>query len=172
MPAGLGEFAQHSLPLRGQSRREDGRREESQPASLPQPQLLPRTRQLRQERIPVADLPLPANDLRAVRIIQTEHGGLDEDIRRPQTRRVPFVALDFRRPAVVTFHEHAHAAARHRQRGGVIQWWSARRMLRSLDSGDDGFRRLPYTPGRPRHRQRRRHQPQELPPARFIGGPL
>src|SRR5205085_1292521 len=49
--------------------------------------------------VPAADAAEISDGLRAVRVVQPEHGGLREHVGRASARRVLRVALDFRRAA-------------------------------------------------------------------------
>ena len=128
----------------------------------------------RHEIAPGPSLPLQRDRLRAVGIVEAEHGRLDEGARGPEGRRVLGVSLDLRRSPFVALDDQAVGAPAERHGRRVMQRDARNDLLGSVDVGNDFFGGAP-APREPRERQRGAQEHHHLAPGDPLGklrGPL
>ena len=110
--------------------------------------------------------------LRSIGIVETEHGGLREDVGGAEAARMQRVAFDLGRPALVALDEQAGGHAAERHRGGEEERPAENDFFGLAHVGHDLFRRLPRARGEAAERERRAHQFQERPARHRIGDRL
>src|SRR5208337_4772186 len=125
-----------------------------------------------------APTPNPAiahGHLRAVRIVETQHRGLREDISGAKTGGVAGITLDLRGPAHVTFHQQPRAYTTEWHGGSVEERFARNEFLRRLLSvRDDLFRRELRACGQARKSSGGGHQLENLAASEdvdFVDGP-
>ncbi len=102
----------------------------------------------------------------AIGIVQLQDGRLRVGIGRTQALRMRGVSFDLDRTAVVARHEQAEGGAAQLERGRVAERAAGHVPLRKVGEWDDGLRRPAAAGGHPGQRDRRPHQPEEIPPGR------
>ena len=123
----------------------------------------------RHEIVPGLPLPLQRDRLRAVGIVEAEHGRLDEGARGPEGRGVRRVALDLGRPPFVALDDQAVGAPAERHRRRVVAGDSGNDVLGSGDKRNDLLDGAPDTPRGARKRQRGAQEHHHVAPADPVG---
>ncbi len=179
VPARLGERLEQLLNLLVQRRRDDGFRQQAQAGATALALVGHRPPQRRhavdgdgaEGGVPRRRLAAGADRLRAVRVVEGQDRRLMKHIGRAEAAGVLGVALDLRRPALVTLDQQTDAYAAERHGGGVEQRPAGDDLLGLADVGDDvdGRRRLDRAAAQPGQAQRGGHQGQEAAPAQRVG---
>src|SRR5262249_38597409 len=100
--------------------------------------------------------------LRAIRVVEAEHGALRGDVGGAQAGGVSRIALDLGRAALVALDDDADAEAAERHRGGEEERLPEHDALRLLHVRDDALLGLPRAGAHAGERQRRAHELQEV----------
>ena len=145
---GLGEDRQASAAIRG--------------VSLGQ--LLPG----RHEFVPGPRLPIQSDRLRAVGIVQAEHGRLDARARGPEGGGMAGVPLDLGRSPLVALDNETVGAPAERHRRGVVAGDPRDDLLGGVDKGNNLFDGAPAS-RKPRERQRGAQEHHHLAPGDPLG---
>ena len=154
-----GEGARH---LRGESGRGDAAGEEAQARAPSGLLLVERLPQGGPEVAPGPVLPHVEDGLRPVRVVEAQHVGLAEDVRRAQARRVVGVALDLGRPPLVALHEDPARVAIVARGGGEEEGPAQDELLRLPHVRQDLLRGLLRAGGEPGEGERGAHERHEL----------
>ena len=121
--------------------------------------------ELREERLPGADLAELGDHLRAIGIVEPEDRGLRESVRRAEARGMVGIALDLRRPAEVALDQDASGIAAQDKRARIVARLPRDPVLRLADIGDDLLERLRCARAGAGERERRPHETEETAPA-------
>ncbi len=112
--------------------------------------------------------PLQRDRLRAVGIVEAEHGRLDDGARGPESRWVRRVSFDLGRSPFVALDDQAVGAPAERHGRRVVAGDPGNSLLGSGDKGDDLFGGAP-APRDPRERQRGTQQHHHVAPGDPVG---
>jgi len=164
MPSGRGEGGQEFSHLPRQRGRGHGAGENAQPGAPAAPLGFNNATERSKERAPGANIPLLFEGLRPVRVVQGQDLGLGEHVRGAEAGWMPGVPLDLRRTALVALHQHARRVSAERHGRGIEERLAGNELLGSAHVRHDHLGRLLRTGRHAGERQRRAHQPQELPP--------
>ena len=169
MPSRGGEGGQEFSHLPRQRGRRHGARENAQPGALAVPLGFDHAAERSKKGAPGANVPLLFEGLRPVRVVQGQDLGLSEHVRRAEAAWMPGVPLDLRRTALVALHQHARRIPAERHGGGIEERLAGDEFLGSAHVRHDHLGRLLRAGRHAGERQRRAHQPQELPTPDRIG---
>ncbi len=170
VPFCLGQVVAEPADLARQRGRGHRFGQDPQPRPLARPRGVDGALGFEQEGVPGADQPPAGDDLRAVGVVERQHGRLGPGVDRAPAIGVRRVPLDHRRPSHVALGEHAGGISGQRHDRCVVERLARHELLGHPHVGHDLLGRLRrHAAAHAGQRQRRPHQLQERPPACPVG---
>jgi len=162
VPLRRGKLLAQPAKLVGQSRRGNRLGEDAQPGSFVGAKPIADAEGDGLEVLPGVDPRVVGHHLRAVRVVEPEHRGLNQGVGRPQAGRMVGVSLDLDRSSHLALDQHTAAEPLDRDRRGEEQRLARNDRLGSLHVGHDRISRLVSTTAQTPKGQRGRHEPEKI----------